>query len=124
MHVTHARNAAGTIFSARGFHPMQQHLSMRIAPLLVSALLSGATLGRAQVIEPDRATVPVPRHPALPDFSMQQRAAIYKSIIAAMKEHPTAAVPANTQVDVGTTLPETELFAAARRYSGTNSCRQ
>jgi hypothetical protein len=94
--------------------------------LLVGALLSNVSVTCAQVIEPGRAIVPTLRHPALPDFSMQQRAAIYKSIIAAMKEHPKAAVPADTQVDVGTTLPEIELLrpsedikvqiAAANKY--------
>ena len=103
------RRRSGTICPAQRFNPMRP-LWIRIVLLLVSALLSSVSVTCAQVIEPDRATVPALRHPALPDFSMQQRAAIYKSIIAAMKEHPTVAVPADTQVDVGTTLLETELL--------------
>lgn len=119
------RQRSGTICPAQRFNPMRP-LWIRMVLLLVGALLSSVSVTCAQVIEPDRATVPALRHPALPDFSMQQRAAIYKSIIAAMKEHPTVAVPSDTQVDVGTTLPETELLrlpedmrvqiAAANKY--------
>jgi hypothetical protein len=119
------RRRSGTICPAQRINPVRP-LWMRMVLLLVGALLSSVSVTCAQVIEPDRATVPALRHPALPDFSMQQRAAIYKSIIAAMKEHPTVAVPADTQVDVGTTLQETELLrppedirvqiAAANRY--------
>jgi hypothetical protein len=119
------RRRSGTICPAQRFNPMRP-LWIRMVLLLVGALLSSVSVTCAQVIEPDRATVPALRHPALPDFSMQQRAAIYKSIIAAMKEHPTVAVPSDTQVDVGTTLPETELLqspedmrvqiAAANKY--------
>ena len=103
------RRRSRTICPAQRFNPMRP-LWIRMVLLLVSALLSSVSVTCAQVIEPDRATVPALRHPALPDFSMQQRAAIYKSIIAAMKEHPTVAVPGDTQVDVGTTLLETELL--------------
>jgi CubicO group peptidase (beta-lactamase class C family) len=108
-------------------------LSIRIVLLLVDALLSSVIVTRAQgVIEPDRAphAVPAPRHPALPDFSMQQRAAIYRSVIASMKEHRMAPLPFDTQVELGTILSEAaELYplpenirtqiAAANKYKYT-----
>jgi hypothetical protein len=105
-----------------------------MAPLLVSALLLSASIASAQtgVIEPDRAPLahPLPRHPALPDFSMQQRVAIYKSVVVSMKEHRRPALPVDLHVDVGTKLPETaELYslpedvrtqiAAANKYKYT-----
>ena len=93
-------------------------------------LLSSAAL--AQVIEPDRAPHPAAdtRHPALPDFSMQQRATIYQSAIAAMQERRAAALPLDIQVEVGGKLPATvELYplpddllteiAGARKYKYT-----
>jgi hypothetical protein len=83
-----------------------------ILPIVGALLLSsGATL--AQVIEPDRAPHPAAdtRHPALPEFSMQQRAAIYRSAIAAMQGRRAAALPVDTQVEVGGKLPATvELY--------------
>ena len=61
---------------------------------------------------------------------MQQRAAIYRSVVAAMKEHRMAALPFDTKVAVGVELPETsELYplpedvrtqiAAANKYKYT-----
>jgi hypothetical protein len=85
-----------------------------IRALFVAALLSSASLTRAQmVIQTDRAPPAPPDlgHTALPGFSMQQRAAIYRSVVALTKEHNTVPLRLDTQVEVGTKLPEaTELY--------------
>ena len=71
------------------------------------ALSFGADAAYAQVIvDPDRAAHAVPDqpHPTLPDFSMQQRASLYRSVVASTKEHHTVPVPADRQIVVGTVL--------------------
>lgn len=105
--------SSGTIYPVQGSCPMRA-LWISFVPLFVAALLSSAGLTRAQmVIRPDRAAPAPPDlgHPALPGFSMQQRAAIYRSVVALTKEHSTVPLPLGTQVEVGTKLPEaTELY--------------
>ncbi len=101
-------------------------LLLSIAGLVLS---SATTLHAEMVIQPDRAApaTTTPRHPTLPDFSMEQRAEIYRSAIAATKEGNKPAVALETAVDVGTILPEgSELYplpeniqtqvAAGRKY--------
>ena len=88
-------------------------LLIRRVSLLASTLLLNVSIAHAQgITEPDRAPLALraPRHPTLPDFSMQQRAAIYRSVITSMKEHHTATLPFDTKVEVGTKLPETAEF--------------
>jgi hypothetical protein len=80
---------------------------IRIAPLLASAVLGvGAANAQTGVIEPGRAHPVLPRdteHPALPEFSMQQRAAIYEAV---MTQKPATALPADMQIGIGTKLPQ------------------
>ncbi len=73
--------------------------------MLVSC--AGQVSAQVGVIEPDRAPIPAdPRHPAIADFSMQQRAAIYRAILAATKQHSAAVLPFDAQVTVGGLLPD------------------
>jgi hypothetical protein len=76
-------------------------LALAAAGLIFSVCLSSAQTG---TIEPDRAgpDIGVTRHPALPTFTMQQRAALYT---AAMKAQLPPALPLQMQVEIGTKLP-------------------
>jgi hypothetical protein len=84
-----------------------QFLLIRIAPLVASALLGvGAVSAQTGAIDPDRAHPAVPAdtlHPALLEFSMQQRAAIYEAV---KEQRPTAPLPFDMQIEVGTKLPQ------------------
>ena len=89
-------------------------LSIPMVPLLAGALLFSVNPSRAQmVIQPDHAPPALPdrKHPALPQFSMEQRATIYRSVIVLTNEHRAVPLPIDTQVEVGRNLPETaELY--------------
>ncbi len=83
---------------------------MRLRPiriaLFAAAALWSAGLAYAQTgaVDPYRAHPLVPsdtEHPALTEFSMQQRAAIY----AAVMKQPATPLPFDTRVEVGTKLP-------------------
>ena len=84
-----------------------QFLLIRIAALVASALLSvGPVNAQTGAIDPDRAHPAVRAdtlHPALPEFSMQERAAIYDAV---KEQSPTAPLPFDMQVEVGTKLPQ------------------
>jgi hypothetical protein len=72
------------------------------ASVIFSVSLSGAQTG---VIEPDRPASDITgaRHPALPVFTMQQRAALYSAVV---KAQLPAALPLEMQVKIGTKLPD------------------
>jgi hypothetical protein len=101
----HTWNSGGTIHRWPSFHNMRRTIRQSV---LVSALLFNGIAAVAQVgvIEPDRAPQPAdPHHPSIPDFSMQQRAAIYRSVVAAAKEGRAAALPFDTQITIGGVVP-------------------
>lgn len=77
-----------------------------VVNLLFNVELAGAQTG---VIEPDRAQPELPdtHHPALPQFTMQERASIYAAVMTAMKESPATPVPVDMQVRIGTKLLDT-----------------
>jgi hypothetical protein len=82
-------------------------IAIKKLTLVLGALLLGADAACAQmVIDPDRAPRALPEkpHPTLPDFSMQQRASIYRSVVASTREHNTVPVPSDRQIVVGSTL--------------------
>lgn len=74
---------------------------------LVAIVLAGGGLASAQVtiIDSNRAHPELSdtRHPALPNFAMQQRAAIYNAV---MKENAAKPLSVDTRIEVGTKLPE------------------
>jgi Protein of unknown function (DUF1236) len=76
---------------------------VRVA-LLTSVWLSLPAQAQVGAIEPYRAPAVTAdtRHPALPDFSMQQRAAIFRAI---MEQHSPPTVPFDLEVGIGTILP-------------------
>jgi uncharacterized protein DUF1236 len=80
----------------------------RIAPLMVSAFFNvGLASAQTGVIQPDRAHPEVDtRHPTLPDFTMQQRAIIYRAVVADIKEKGATPLPIDMHIGVGTKLPE------------------
>ena len=80
-------------------------LLTQIASLVV-VLLSSGGVASAQIgiIDSSRAHPELPnRHPALPDFTMQQRAAIYSAV---MEEKSVPSLSMNMRVGIGTKLPE------------------
>ncbi len=72
--------------------------------------LWNASYAQVGAIDPHRAAAPIPevRHPTLPDFSMDQRAAIYKTVV---QNSASTTVPFDLDVTVGTVLPETIAIA-------------
>jgi hypothetical protein len=98
-------NLGGTFHRWPSFHDMRRMIRLSV---LVSALLFNGVAAVAQVgvIEPDRTPQPAdPHHPAILDFSMQQRAAIYRSVVAAAKERRAARLPFDTQITIGGVVP-------------------
>lgn len=78
----------------------------RIAPLVAIVLSTGNPADAQVAIDsPARAHPELSdtRHPALPDFTMQQRAAIYSAV---MNEKSAERLSLDTQVGVGIKLPE------------------
>ena len=100
----------------------------RIAPLMVSAFFNvGLASAQTGTIQPDRAHPEVDtRHPTLPEFTMQQRAIIYRAVVTDMKEKSATPLPIDMQIGVGTKLPEAAklyplpdavAISAAKRYN-------
>ena len=86
-----------------GIAPISQ-AALVAASVIFSVSLSGAQTG---VTEPESRgpqpqTLPGARHPALPVFIMQQRAALYSAVV---KAQLPAALPLEMQVEIGTKLP-------------------
>jgi hypothetical protein len=74
---------------------------------LVLGLLLCCNLTQAQVgaVDSNRVPGPLPevRHPALPDFSLSERAAINRAV---SENSGPAAVPFDLEIKIGTILPE------------------
>lgn len=59
------------------------------------------------VVQPDRPPPPTDtRHPALPDLSMQERAAIYRAIMTAAPADRAATLSLDARITIGAPLPE------------------
>lgn len=75
--------------------------------LVAASMASSIAVGGAQtgVITPDREAPEVSgaRHPALPGFTMQQRAAIYSAV---MQANRPPALPLDMQIEIGTKLAD------------------
>jgi Protein of unknown function (DUF1236) len=100
-----ARNSAEQCVRVVSFHGMRCMIGLATAVGIF--LMGSAAVAQVGVIQPDRAPLPAdPRHPTIPDFSMQQRAAIYRAVIAALKENRAATLPFDTQIALGGPLPE------------------
>jgi uncharacterized protein DUF1236 len=97
---------------------------------MVSAFFNvGMASAQTGVIEPDRANPEVDtRHPTLPEFTMPQRAIIYRAVMADIKEKSATPLPIDMQIGVGTKLPEGaklyplpdaigEQISAAKKYN-------
>lgn len=96
----------GTIGRRPSSHLMRLIAIQKWALVLGVLLLGVDAAGAQMVIDPDRAPHALPDrpHPTLPDFSMQQRASIYRSVVASTREHHTVPVPSDRQIVVGTVL--------------------
>ncbi|MBI3704485.1 MAG: DUF1236 domain-containing protein [Rhizobiales bacterium] len=102
-------------------------LLTRIAPLVAVVCIHGApAYAQVAIDAPARAHPDLSDtvHPALPDFTMQQRAAIYNAV---MQERSAEPLPTEMRVGVGTKLPQSvqlrplpdavrDQIAAAQKY--------
>ncbi len=79
--------------------------------LLIGLLLSAPAQAQVGAVDPHRAPAVTPdtRHPVLPDFSMRQRAAIFRAV---SEQQSPSKVPFDVQVGIGTILPETTEMGA------------
>jgi hypothetical protein len=73
------------------------------AHVIVGLVLCCAAQAQVGVIDPARVPTPEIRHPALSEFSMSQRAAIYDAVV---RDSATPVLPLDIEVKVGTVLPE------------------
>jgi hypothetical protein len=79
--------------------------------LLLLLVLSAPAQAQVGAVDPHRAPAVSSdlRHPVLPDFSMQQRAAIFHAV---SEQNSPPEVPFDVQVGIGTILPETAEMGA------------
>ncbi len=80
-------------------------LAARIILLSIGVCLTLPLRAQVGAVDPFRAPAVAPdaRHPALPDFSMRERAAMYRSVT---EQKSPAAVPFDLEVGIGTILPD------------------